>query len=464
MFKTIPYRHQLEAYESSKDLEAFALLMDMGTGKTKVAIDTMCHLFSHGKIERALIFANKGSYRNWADTQIPTHFWDDINGEVSTWGITGSINQKDPGTLYILVCNIEAIAYERGYNFCESFILNDRTLVIADESTTIKNLEAKRTKAAISLARQCRYRRIMTGEPITNSPLDMYAQAEFLGKGLLGFTSYYAFRANYANMVQVSAGGRSFRKIVGYRNLEALTKTIGKFSYRIKKEQCLDLPPKVYQTYDVEMTKEQEKVYEQIREDSIAELSDVVVTAPLAITKLIRLHQITCGFVKGEDGQILDLKSNRLDALMELIEESDGSTIIWAGYRHNIECITKELSRVYGSNCVVSYYGDTSEEERSAGVTNFQNFNARFFVGNPKTGGFGITLTAASNVIYYSNDFNLETRLQSEDRAHRIGQTKSVTYTDLVSRGTVDEKIIKALRSKKQISSTVLGDEWRQWI
>jgi SNF2 family DNA or RNA helicase len=464
MFKTIPYKHQLEAYERSKDLEAFALFMEMGTGKSKVIVDTMCHLFTTGKIERVLIFANKGSYRNWADTQLPEHFWEDPEGDISVWGLNGVVNQKDPKKLYILVMNIEAIAYARGYDFADSFILNDRTLIVADESTTIKNLDAKRTKAAIALAKQCRYRRIMTGEPITNSPLDLYAQCQFLGSGLLGYTSYYAFRAYYANMIQISAGGRSFRKVTGYRNLDKLTNSLSYFSYRIKKEQCLDLPPKIYQTYEVELTDEQQKLYEQIREDSIAELSNLVVTAPLAITKIIRLHQITCGFIKSEDGQIKDLDSHRLERLLEVIEETDGSVIIWASYRHNIESITSKLSSIYGSNCVATYYGDTTAEDRSIGVQNFQNFNARFFVGNPKTGGFGLTLTAASTVVYYSNDYNLETRLQSEDRAHRIGQTKSVNYVDLVARGTVDEKIIKALRSKKQVASTVLGDEWRQWI
>jgi SNF2 family DNA or RNA helicase len=180
----------------------------------------------------------------------------------------------------------------------------------------------------------------------------------------------------------------------------------------------------------------------------------------------MRLHQIVCGHVKLDNGEVIELPNNRIGELLSVVEETDGKIIIWANYRHDIEAIKLALSKEYGMNSVGMYYGDTDDDERKRVLEEFQKPNSemRFFVGNPSTGGYGLTLTAAHTMVYYSNSFDLEKRLQSEDRAHRIGQTKNVTYIDLIAVGTVDEKIVKALRDKIDIATQVMGEEFKQWL
>tara|TARA_B100001142_G_C13948719_1_gene506199 strand:- start:36 stop:647 length:612 start_codon:yes stop_codon:yes gene_type:complete len=199
---------------------------------------------------------------------------------------------------------------------------------------------------------------------------------------------------------------------------------------------------------------------------ALASIKGKMATAPHVLTQLMRLHQITCGHLKNDDDSITELKSNRIKALLEVLDEVEGKVIIWANYVYDIKQIVNSISDEYGEDSIVQYYGAIDAEKRQDNIKKFQdpNSKARFFVGNPQTGGYGITLTAANNVIYYSNGYDLEKRLQSEDRAHRIGQKKAVTYVDLVAPKTVDEKIRKALRKKINIATQVMGEELRDWI
>jgi hypothetical protein len=361
--KTKPFQHQLTAFERSKDMAAFALFMEMGTGKTKVAIDTAGHLFTEQKIDALLVIGNKGSYRNWVDNEIPAHLPGDIPRYVTYWDSAASKPLQEtyedimrPGGYFlrVLVMNVESLAFKRSFALAEKFCKAFATMLVVDESTTVKNPGAARSKVAAKLGALCRYRRIMTGEPITNSPLDLYAQCEVLGQGLLGFRSYYAFRAVYADMVQISAGQRAFKKIVGYKNLDNLTRSIQAWSYRVKKEDCLDLPPKVYLTHTVELTDEQRALYDRLREDALAELNGELVTAPLVITKLLRLHQVVCGHLTDDTGTVHDVKNNRLDALLDVVEETAGKVIIWATYRRDITAIHDALAKAYGLEAVVT--------------------------------------------------------------------------------------------------------------
>jgi len=199
---------------------------------------------------------------------------------------------------------------------------------------------------------------------------------------------------------------------------------------------------------------------------ALAQIGGGLVSTVNALTQLMRLHQIVCGHVKLDDGTVTHLPSNRIKELLNVVEETDGKIIIWATYRPDIEAIKIALQKEYGMESVGTYYGDTDQDERQRVLRDFQDLDKplRFFVGNPSTGGYGLTLTAANTVVYYSNSFDLEKRLQSEDRAHRIGQTKNVTYIDLIAPGTVDEKIVKALRDKIDIATQVLGEEIKQWL
>lgn len=473
-FKTKPYAHQAKAWDMSKEKDEFGLFMEMGTGKTKVAIDTIAYLYDSGRINSVLIVAPKGVYMNWVTKEIPTHLPDHVRYVMASWhaapkkaeqqALDHVMSQSDD--LRILVMNVEAFSTERGTKFASLFMdIGGRVAMVVDESTAIKNPAAARTKNVIKVGMKAKYKRILTGTPVTRSPLDLYSQCQFLNPHLLGFSSYYTFRNRYAIMVDIKAGNRSFKKIVGFKQLEELTKLLQRFSYRVKKADCLDLPDKVYQYRYVELSKEQKQIYKQLSDTAIASLQGKAITVDNVLTEILRLHQITCGHFKSDDGTIVDVPNNRLDELMDVLEEAGDKVIIWATYVQDIRKITEKLAEVYGPESVVTYYGATNTDDRSDAVKRFQDdHGTRFFVGNPSTGGYGLTLTAASTVVYYSNSYNLEYREQSEDRAHRIGQTKSVNYVDLCTQGTIDEKIIKALRAKKNIAAQVLGEDLASWL
>ena len=341
-----------------------------------------------------------------------------------------------------------------------------KTMLAIDESTTIKNPNAKRTKSILTLGKEATYRRILTGSPVTKSPLDLYTQCGFLNSYLLGYDSFYAFRNRYANMIDRNFGGRRVQLIGSYKRLDELADKLKAFSYRVLKDDCLDLPDKVYVRREVDLTDEQTKAYSTMKSAALASLKGKMATAPHVLTQMMRLHQITCGHLRNDDGTITEIKNNRLKELVELLDEVEGKVIIWANYVYDIENIVKVITDEFGADSIVQYYGAISSEQRQENIEKFQdpNSKARFFIGNPQTGGYGITLTCANTVVYYSNGYDLEKRLQSEDRAHRIGQKKSVTYVDFIAPKTVDEKIVKALRSKMNIANTIMDEDWREWI
>ena len=473
-FKTKPYEHQLVALEKSWDKEEYAYFMEMGTGKSKVLIDNIAMLYDKGKINAAMIIAPKGVYRNWFSSEIPTHLPSHIQYKSVLWtASTSKTKDKEYQSLFetdynlhIFIMNVEALSTPKGMTFARKFLSCHNTLIAVDESTTIKTPKAARTRNIISIANLAKYRRILTGSPITKSPLDLYTQCKFLNEHLLGFSSYYSFQNRYACMVDKWFGGRKVSVIKSYQRLDELSKSIEPFSYRVLKEDCLDLPDKIYIRREIELTEEQLKMYQSMKIVAMAALKGKVVKAPHVLTQLMRLHQITCGHVMTETGEIVDIENNRLKELINILEEVESKVIIWSHYTHDIRKISAELRKIYGEDSVVEYYGKTDSEIRQESIDRFQDPRSpvRFFVGNPQTGGYGITLTAASTVIYYSNGYDLEKRLQSEDRAHRIGQKKSVTYIDLIAEKTVDEKIVKALRKKINIASEVLGEDLKEWI
>jgi len=465
-FKTKPYKHQIDSLERSFDKKNFAYFMEMGTGKSKVLVDNIAILYDKGYIDGALIVAPKGVYKNWLNSEIPNHLPDHIDKEVVLWNTSTSEKNikelskvfKPEVKLHILLMNVEAFSTARGLEFAHKFVNSHKTLMAIDESTTIKNPKAIRTKSIVKVGMNAKYKRILTGSPITKSPLDLYMQCYFLDPDLLGFDSYFAFRSRYAQMVSRNFGGRQVQIIASYRRLDELSSKVEPFSHRVLKEDCLDLPPKVY-------TKRIVKMYVTMKKLALAELNGKISTAPHVLTQIMRLHQITCGHFKSDDGTIQEVKSNRINELISVLDEIEGKAIIWANYIYDVENIVKAIQKEYGEESVVAYYGKTSNDDRSKNIEKFQNNdNVRFFVGNPQTGGYGITLTSANNVIYYSNGYDLEKRMQSEDRAHRIGQKKSVTYIDFITEKTVDERIVKALRKKINIASQVMGEELKEWI
>ena len=474
-FKTTPFKHQADVLKVSWDKTNWAYFLEMGTGKSKVAIDNAGILFERGIIDTFIVVAPKGVYRNWANLEIPAHLPDRIKRNVVTWNPSPGKRQKEELTtlllpsesLRVLVMNVEALSTGKGQRYLEALLGASEALLAVDESTAIKSPKARRTKALIKLAGLAKYRRILTGFPVTQSPMDLWAQCRFLDKSLLGDCgdNFFQFQYRYAVMKRRSVGSHSYNQLVGYRNLDQLSELLKGVSSRITKAECLDLPSKIYIQRNVAMTDEQRRIYSDLKEYALAHLEDdQFMTTTNVMTQLLRMQQVLSGHTKSDEGVMIEIKDNRLKELLECLEEIDGKAIIWSRFRYDVQRITKALQKEHGPQSTVSYYGDTSDEDRTTAIEKFQNGEARFFVGNPQTGGYGITLTAANTVIYFSNSFDLAVRMQSEDRAHRIGQTDHVTYIDMISEGTIDERIVKALRTKMDIASVVMGEQLKEWI
>ena len=469
-YKTEPYEHQRNALNESAEKVQWAYFMEMGTGKTKVTIDNMSYLFFQRKINAALIIAPKSVYTIW-ETEIETHMPDVLKKSIFKWNIDKpkdyyKLNEFQH--LRIFLINVEALSTKRGFEACVDFLTKNKLNFVAlDESTTIKNKSAKRTKNILGLRKLSHIRRILTGSPITKSPLDLFTQCQFLSPELLGFSSYLAFRIRYAEMTDIPVGSGRFISVPKYyKSLEELEIKLKQFATRIRKDQCLDLKPKVRSKRYIELEGESKKIYDRLRTSALAIVEDSTISFSNKLTEIIKLHQVCNGFTKDDDGRMLPLHDQKIKALHEIIEESDGKIIIWANYLWNIHEIIHSLKSKYGEESVVSIFGEVNVKDRKKAVESFQNdSNVRFFVGNPTTGGFGLTLTACNTVVYYSNNYNLEVRMQSEDRAHRMGQTGTVVYVDIVAKNTLDEAIMKSLINKGQIAAKTLGEEdLRSWL
>jgi len=458
----------------SWDKKVFAYFMEMGTGKSKVLIDNIAMLYDKGRINGALIIAPKGVYKTWTDEQIPDHMPEHIEKEVVLWESTAGKKKeeelqklyKSSDDLHILVMNVEALSTKKGKIFAAKFLSCHESMMAIDESTTIKNPTAIRTKTILDLGKDVKYKRILTGSPVTKSPLDLFTQCYFLDPWLLEQQSYYSFKTRYAITRQINVSGRMIHIVSGYRNLGELSNQLKPFSFRCLKDDCLDLPAKTYMKRIIQLTSEQQKIYDQMKKMALAELNGKLTTTANVITQMMRLQQITSGHFKSDDGKVQVIKNNRLSELLDVLSEMEGKAVIWAHWRHDIQTIVDAVKKEYGDNSVVTYYGDTSTDDRQKAIKSIQNPDSpvRFVVGTPQTGGYGITLTGASTMIYYSNGYDLEKRTQSEARIDRIGQTRNMTYIDIIAEKTIDEKIVLALRKKINIASQVMGEELKDWI
>ena len=475
-FKLKPFEHQDNYLRAAFRKRVDAILFDMGLGKTKVTLDTAAMLAYMGKIDGLIVFAPKGVYANWETTELPKHMSPSVKYKAVLWkGLSSKKNvnelmpimKHEDDILHIFIVNYDAVITEKGRYTIDAFMNGHKSvMVVCDESTKLKNPQAKRTKELIKIGSRAACKRILTGSPITKSPLDFYSQALFLGKECLGFSNFYAFRNRYAVLKDVTTfGGASFKQVVGFQNLEELSDKIETFSHRIMKEECLDLPDKTYLTRMFELSDEQKQYYNELADTMMLDLADDMVSVTIALTKLLRLRQICCGYCPTDQGEMLQIANKRLDTLMECIEEIDGKIIIWAYFIPDIEKIVAALEKEYGKESVVTYYGATSLEDRTANINKFESDpRCRFFVANPKVGGMGITLNAAKYAIFYNADYNLEDRMQAEARNYRIGQKEHIFYIDIVARNTVEEGIIESLVNKYELATEVLRDKLLEWL
>lgn len=471
--------HQARLFPLRREQRGWAHFWEMGTGKSWEICHEMAWAFCQGEIDCGVVMAKKGEYANWAQFLIPDLMPQTFPVEVvlfnSTAYSTGkmreqltSLMQPKPGVLRILVVNVESMAYrlpEVLKPFFESAVKG--VFFATDESTCIKEPKSKRSKESYIWSNKARIKRIMTGTPVTQSPMDLYGQSLMLGKMTLGFSSFFSFRNTFEVREPLYLGPqRTIMRTTGYKNLDQLNRILDSFSDQVFKKDVVDLPDKVYKKYLVEMTPSQQKLYNEMRDQAMIEIEGHEVEVTTVLAQIVKLHQIACGQLKVGEDEYVSIENNRIEALETILEDFGGKAIIWANYRQTLVDVVASLRKKFGNDAVVHYYGGTTPAEREYAYRAFQDPDSpvRFFVANAQSAGYGLTLTQASLVVYYSNGYNLEHRLQSEDRAHRIGQTKSVTYIDLVSPDTVDERIIDVLRTKKNLAHEVLGSKISDWI
>lgn len=472
-FQTKPYQHQRDALMKGWNNEGFAYLMEQGTGKSKVLLDDIAVNYEMGRITQAAIIPYKGVYAEWVTPDFMQHWPERHEYIVHLWRGMNSAREKRQWQAFLeaknvfkfFVINVEAFqAGRKAFDAMLEFTECGPTLGAIDESSRIKNIKSVRTKTLLKLANEFDIRRILTGTVAPNDPSDVFAQFEFLGRRLLGHRSVYGFKNEFCVLKDIQVNNRTIPIVVGAKNEFLLKRRMEPWSFRVMKDDCLDLPDKVYVTKSVEVDDGILAQYRSLAENALMFLEDTVVSAQEGITLLLRLHQLTSGFIVDEDKTQHWIHDAKIDACLDLARDTDGKIIFWCGFRLPLRRLVEALRKEFGHESVVEYHGDVSVDQRREAVDGFQSGKVRFFVGTQQAGGMGITLTAANTVVYYSNTFNLEHRLQSEDRAHRIGQTKKVTYYDLSIPGTVDGHIIKALKRKLDIASKIQGDTLKQWI
>jgi SNF2 family DNA or RNA helicase len=493
-FKTKPFDHQLRVFNETKDTKSFAIFWEQGTGKSKLTLDTVGHLYDLGKIDCLFVIAPNGVHRNWTAEEVGNHWTDELLKKVSTFTYHASkaktkYHQKDAQEilthkgLAVIAMSYDAFITEAGKKFAKLVLTKRRCMFVLDESARIKNHKAQRTRVILAASKYAEYKRILTGTPVSNGPFDVFAQMKFLFEAYwkqFGLNNYTMFKNYFATWHKVEINGRSVNLLKSYQNLDYLHKALQPHSSRVLKKDVLDLPPKLYSKRYFTMSSKQAKLYETLRKDFIAEFDELggTITADLAITRMLRLSQIACGYVTVErevlaadglsydiDKEVLDIdKSNaRIATVLEILEDLPHKAIIWAKFTRDIDMLMKALG-----NKAVRFDGKCSVDEKAHAVDSFQHGkyeDAQFFVANAQAAGTGLTLHKAKTVIYNNNTFRLEDRLQSEDRPHRIGMDDNpVHYIDIAAENTIDDKVIDALRSKLSVASQITGDGFKEWL
>ncbi len=474
---------------SPSDLDVFAYQLEMGTGKSFCLLDEWQDGVALGRWQHLLLVAPAGSVRNWYTdrddedqvAELRKHLdpellrkltivaWNEQSKKKTKEKLARALERGGPIAMFI---NVEALslkttgAYELAVMLMDTN--NSGTLMAIDESTTVKG-DSKRTKSVIALGELSVARRLMTGLATPKSPLDLYWQYYFLDWRILNQRSPFGFKMRYAITRKTDFGGKLKRPIdivVGYRNEDELAKKIAPYSYRVLKEDCLDLEPKTYLIREVELTAQQERAYQSMKEFCTAEIeSQQHVTATTALTALMRLHQIVCGHtVLDETKAIIDIPSNRIKAILEILADHAGKAIIWTTYTHELRKIAAALRDEYSPRSVATFWGGNRNERGEEEKNFLAKPECRFMVATQAAGGRGNNWVCADLSIYAANSYDLEHRVQSEDRNHRIGQTRPVTYVDIIVPGTVEERIVKALRRKIDLATLISGEKFREWL
>jgi hypothetical protein len=489
-----PYPHQQEALAKMEGRRAFALLMEMRTGKTKVMLDDWGRMEAAGEVRDLLYLSPSGALygEDALETQVPQHMPPDLRerARVAVWradsaparrSVAALLEERDPARPRVLLGNVESLSANTGlHEACQQLLAAGRAMMVVGESTCIKG-KSRRTEAVLDLSQAALYRRIETGLVAPHSPLDLYYQFNFLDPSILRCPSWWGFRARYAVMRQVCflpaeaqaqlrAQGRRpplTNIVVGYRNEQELTGLIEPHSYRRRFRDCARAPAGAYRFRDVDLTPEQMRMYREFREYATTAIAgaEAHMTATVALTQVLRLHQLVCGYVVDEQGVVHDVPERRSRALLDLLSDHDGQAVVWCSYNHNIRRLSALLQQPsnLGPGSVAHFWGGNTSS-RVVEEREFKEGRRRVMLANPAAGGKGRDWQCANLMVYYSNSPNLEHRDQSEMRVEAVGKVDPVTRVDLRVPGTVDDHMVKNLRAKIDIASTLQGDGYRSWL
>lgn len=457
-FKNKPRKHQVKALNRAWPKKEFAFFHEMRTGKTFTAINLACARAMDGQIEAMIVLCPTPIKTVW-ELQLEEHAPIPVYPHVLESGdrkVAEFIKSK-PAGMKVLIVGIEALSQGGAYKIAQEFVIKHRCMAVVDESSRIKNQDSTRTKKAIDLGGMCQYRTILTGTPITQGMQDLYAQMAFLHWGIIGSKSYFSFRNRYCIM-----GGFEGREIIGYQNIGELLELVSPYVDVVQMKEVADLPPNIYQQRFITPTKEQVKAFNDLRDYKITTHDDgEELEVETVLERLTRYQQIAGGSFpfkenEGYSSKPIPGKNPKLEELKLLVPEINGKIIIWARFRPEIKMISDFLAQHFGEESVVQFHGGIDIHGRKDALVRFQREDdCRFFVSNPQTGGMGIKLSEASTVIYYSNDFSHENRVQSEARPHDADKKDSVLYIDLVLDHRVDKMIHEALKRKQSIADFV---------
>ena len=534
-FKTKPYEHQLTVFERFKDRPYFALFADMGTGKTKMAIDIAAHKFLNKQINVMLIVAPNHVHSQWLNEEFPKHC--PVPYKPFTWS-SSLIGRKaykrwitdflvnDSNMMKVLAVNVEAFQSDTVIPFVADFVKLHKPFIVIDEATRIKNHGAKRTKTIHKLEKYGQ-RCILTGTPTAKSPFDLWAMMEFLKSNYFG-CNYFIFQHRYGILIKGTnmMSGAKYNSLIDEKGYALILSSINKMKeqrggmlmpddyeaiaairgtseknvrfieqhpvftrfkrldelreymkndvYAIRKQDCLDLPDKVYQHIFVDMTPDQKRIYKSLKQELMAEYAGKEVTVANKVALTTRLMQVIGGFFpyteteqhfNGKEwydkqvsaGQLIGTSNAKLEAIKADLEEVDfeyTKVIIWAHFVAELKHIYNELKGIY--KCCL-YYGGTPDRERKAIITDFKNNKYDIFIGNAATAGFGLNLQNATIQYYFSNTFRTEDRLQAEDRSHRIGVKSTCVYKDIIVKGTIDERIFANITTGRDLNDYFKG-------
>ena len=477
--------HQADHFALHKDTTAWGLLWEQGTRKTRTTIDTFCHQYIEGRINAVVVLAPPGVHENWVVEQMVKWVPDDLKKQIRSYVFyTGKAKRKsekfpqrqliDHNGLSVLAITYNGLMTEHGRKLVKQLLKKRRCMLIADEGHRLCRPKAKWTIRALSMTRYSESRRVLTGTLLRNGePFDAYAPIKFLDPDFwsreIDIHDYAAFKNYFGTWVsQELKDGGSYERCVEYKNLDKLQELLKKISDRVEMGVVLGEVPKPYpETFHFDMTPQQRRLYDDLRNDYISFLeSGESVTADMAMTRMLRLQQVTCGYVPvdsvTDDPQptlwISD-KNPRLELLLDRLKDEQYQSIIFSRFRKDIDWIMEKLG-----DKAVRYDGKVPHSERGAAQRRFTRGDAQWLVGNPALAAEGLNLQNARSIYFYANSFKLTERTQGISRAYRSGQKYPVKVTDFIARKSVDEGIVTKLRKKMEISASILGDQWRTWL